>query len=191
MTRLILVGPPGAGKGTQATFISEALSIPAISTGAIFRKNMSEGTELGKKAQEYTSKGNLVPDEITDAMVRDRLAQDDAKDGFLLDGYPRNLAQVDALDAMLAEKDEVIDVVVEIALPDEDIVGRLLNRAQLEGRADDTEEVIKHRIEVYHAETAPLVDVYAKRGLVLEVDGSGTIEDVTERILSALEERLA
>ncbi|MFC5281278.1 adenylate kinase [Arcanobacterium canis] len=191
MTRLILVGPPGAGKGTQATFISEALSIPAISTGAIFRKNMSEGTELGKKAQEYTSKGNLVPDEITDAMVRDRLAQDDAKNGFLLDGYPRNLAQVDALDAMLAEKGEAIDVVVEIAIPDEDIVGRLLNRAKIEGRADDTEEVIKHRIEVYHAETAPLVDVYAKRGLVLEVDGNGSIEDVTERILSALKEHLA
>lgn len=191
MTRLILVGPPGAGKGTQAAFISEALDVPAISTGAIFRKNMSEGTELGKKAQEYTSKGNLVPDEITDAMVRDRLAQPDAANGFLLDGYPRNLAQVDALDAMLAEKGEAIDVVVEITIPDEDIVGRLLNRARLEGRADDTEDVIKHRIEVYHAETAPLVEVYDKRGLVLAVDGNGTIGEVTERILKALKERLS
>lgn len=189
-TRLIIVGPPGAGKGTQATYISDELQIPAISTGAIFRQNMADGTELGQKAKEYMEAGNLVPDEITDAMVKERLSHDDVANGFLLDGYPRNRAQVAALDEVLAESGDSLDAVLELSIPDDLIVGRLLKRAEIEGRSDDTEDVIRHRINVYHQETAPLVDVYKERGLLLTVDGVGTIEEVLDRILTQLNEFL-
>ena len=188
--RLIMVGPPGAGKGTQAKTLTEHMEIPNISTGAIFRSNMAQGTELGKLAQSYMEAGNLVPDEVTDAMVRARLAEPDCAEGFLLDGYPRNLHQVEELDSILADMGVKLDVVVELVIPDAAVVGRLLRRAEIEGRADDTEEVIRHRIEVYHEQTQPLVDVYKERGLLLEVDGVGEIPEILARIEAALAEFL-
>ena len=184
--RLIMVGPPGAGKGTQAVSLTSAMEIPNISTGAIFRSNMAEGTELGERARAFMESGNLVPDEITDAMVRARLSEPDAAEGFLLDGYPRNTHQVAELDSILESLGTSLDVVVELVIPDEAIVERLLNRAKLEGRADDTEEVIRHRISVYHEQTAPVVSLYRERGILLEIDGMGEIESVHERIVAAL-----
>lgn len=186
MTRMLIIGPPGAGKGTQAVRISERLEIPAISTGDIFRFNIKNGTELGKEAQSYTDAGNLVPDSVTNRMVRDRLAEADAQQGFLLDGYPRNAAQVEELDAILAERGEHLDVVLQLTADTEELVSRLLGRAAEQGRADDTEEVIRHRLEVYQKETAVVVDLYAARGIVREVDGLGSIDEVTERIVAAL-----
>lgn len=186
--RLIMVGPPGAGKGTQAEVLAKNLDIPTISTGSIFRTHITEGTELGKLAASYIEGGNLVPDEVTDALVKDRLSQKDVQNGFILDGYPRNLHQVEALDQILADLNVSLDAVVELAIPDEIIVGRLLKRAEIENRADDTEEVIRHRIEVYHQETAPLIDVYQKRGTLLRVDGIGTIEEVLARLVDSLHE---
>lgn len=189
--RLVLLGPPGAGKGTQASRLAERLAIPAISTGDIFRANITGGTELGRKVQEYTAVGALVPDELTNAMVRDRLAQDDARDGFLLDGYPRNVAQVGELDDILAAAGRPLDVAVELTADPEVVVERLLSRAQIEGRADDTEPVIRHRLEVYALQTAPISQVYADRGLLVRVDGIGSVDDVTERLLLALAAHLA
>lgn len=188
--RLVLFGPPGAGKGTQAARICEQLGVPAISTGDIFRSNIKGGTELGRRVVEYTSVGALVPDELTDELVRDRLAEADARDGFLLDGYPRNLAQVSALDAILKETGRTLDVVVEITADADVVVERLLKRAQIEGRADDTEDVIRHRLDVYAEQTAPLSDVYADRGLLVRVDGLGQIDEVTARLLAAVEPAL-
>lgn len=185
-SRLIMVGPPGAGKGTQAKVLCERIGIPAISTGAIFRKNIAEETELGLLAQGYISEGNLVPDDVTNRLVEARLREDDAQEGFLLDGYPRNLDQVAALDAMLEEMGEKINCVVELTIPDDIIVDRLLGRAALEGREDDTEEVIRHRINVYHESTQPLVSVYRERGILLSVDGVGTIDEVLERLVAQL-----
>lgn len=190
-TRLVLFGPPGAGKGTQATRLSERLGVPAISTGDIFRANISGGTELGRKVVEYTSVGALVPDELTDALVRDRLAQPDAAEGFLLDGYPRNVAQVGALDAMLADAGTPIDVVVEITADADVVVDRLLKRASIEGRADDTEDVIRHRLDVYAEQTAPIAKLYADRGLLVQVDGIGEVDEVTERLVRSIEPCLA
>ena len=184
--RLVLLGPPGAGKGTQAKRLSERLGVPAISTGDIFRANIKGGTELGRLAQSYTSAGRLVPDEVTNDMVRDRLAQPDTEPGFLLDGYPRNAGQVDALDALLAAADTGLDAVVQLTADTDELVARLLNRATVEGREDDTEDVIRHRQEVYLSETAPLVDIYAGRGLLVAVDGMGDIDEVTERLTAAL-----
>lgn len=189
--RLVLLGPPGAGKGTQASRLAQRLAIPAISTGDIFRANITGGTELGRKVQEYTAVGALVPDELTNAMVRDRLAQDDARDGFLLDGYPRNVAQVGELDDILAAAGRPLDVAVELTADPEVVVERLLSRAQIEGRADDTEPVIRHRLEVYALQTAPISQVYADRGLLVRVDGIGSVDDVTERLLLALAAHLA
>lgn len=186
MTRMLIVGPPGAGKGTQAERIAGRLSIPAISTGDIFRYNIKNGTDLGKEAQSYTDAGNLVPDSVTNRMVRDRLAEDDAQSGFLLDGYPRNAAQVDELDAILAERDENLDVVLQLTADTEELVARLLGRAAEQGRADDTEDVIRHRLAVYEKETAAVVEIYAARGIVREVDGLGSIDEVTERIVAEL-----
>lgn len=185
--RIVLLGPPGAGKGTQAARIAEALGIPAISTGDIFRKNLKEGTELGKLAQRYMDDGQLVPDEVTNAMVRDRLAQPDAAGGFLLDGYPRNAAQVDELDAILTDAGLALDAVVEITADTEVVVQRLLKRAEIEGRADDTEPVIRERMVVYGRETAPLTAIYAGRDLLASVDGLGEVDEVTTRLLAALE----
>ncbi len=185
-TRLVLLGPPGAGKGTQAARLAERLAIPAISTGDIFRANITGGTELGRKVQEYTSVGALVPDEVTNAMVRDRLAQADTAAGFLLDGYPRNVAQVGELDVILADAGLALDAAVELTADPQVVVERLLKRAEIEGRADDTEPVIRHRLDVYAEQTAPIAAVYAGRGALVQVDGIGDVDDVTERLLGAL-----
>jgi len=183
---LILLGPPGAGKGTQAKTVAERFGIPAISTGDIFRRNVSQGTELGVEAKRYMDAGEYVPDSVTNAMVRDRIAEPDAAVGFLLDGYPRTLAQVEELDDMIAATGHALDAVVVLTVDDEEIVQRLLQRAQIEGRADDTEEVIRRRQEVYAEQTAPLIDVYRDRDLLVEVDGMGEVAEVTERIREAL-----
>ncbi|PFG40437.1 adenylate kinase [Georgenia soli] len=189
--RLVLLGPPGAGKGTQAARISERLNVPAISTGDIFRANVAEQTELGKRAQRYMDAGEYVPDEVTNAMVRDRLAQTDAVDGFLLDGYPRTADQVAELDGMLATAGTRLGAVVELTADTDEVVTRLLKRAAEQGRADDTESVIRRRLEVYAEQTAPLADLYAERGLLVQVDGIGALDEVTDRIMTALEPKLA
>ncbi len=184
--RLVLLGPPGAGKGTQAVRLAARLGVPAISTGDIFRTNIAGGTALGELAQSYTRAGKLVPDEVTNDMVRDRLAQPDVAPGFLLDGYPRNAAQVEALDDMLTQAGTPLDAVVLITADTDALVERLLKRAEIEGREDDTEDVIRHRQEVYAAETAPLVGIYRDRGLLVPVDGMGEVDDVTARMTDAL-----
>ncbi|MCL2542431.1 MAG: adenylate kinase [Nocardioidaceae bacterium] len=185
--RLLLMGPPGAGKGTQAKFVAEHFGVPAISTGDIFRANVSEGTPLGIQAKAYMDKGEYVPDEVTNLMVRNRIDEPDAAPGFLLDGYPRTLAQVEELDGMIKHTGHQLDAVVVITADPEELVARLLQRAQVEGRADDTEDVIRRRQELYAAETEPLIAVYKERGLVHEVDGMGEVEDVTKRIFDALD----
>ena len=189
--RMVLLGPPGAGKGTQAARIGERLGIPAISTGDIFRAHVAGSTELGRRARAYMDKGEYVPDSVTNAMVADRLTEDDAASGFLLDGYPRTAAQVDALDDMLSERGEALDVVVEITADADAVVERLLGRAAEQGRADDTELVIRRRLEVYAEATAPLAAIYEGRGLLLRVDGMGGIDEVTDRIMAALAARLS
>ena len=189
--RMVLLGPPGAGKGTQAARIGERLGIPAISTGDIFRAHVAGSTELGWRARAYMDKGEYVPDSVTNAMVADRLAEDDAASGFLLDGYPRTAAQVDALDDTLSERGEALDVVVEITADADVVVERLLGRAAEQGRADDTEPVIRRRLEVYAEATAPLAAIYEGRGLLLRVDGMGGIDEVTDRIMAALAARLS
>ena len=185
--RLIILGPPGAGKGTQASRIAEHYGIPAISTGDIFRANIKNETELGKQVKEILASGGYVSDEITNAIVADRLREDDAATGFLLDGYPRTTAQVAALDEMLAESGVAIEKVLELVVDDEIVVERLLKRAELEGRADDTEEVVRERMAIYHRETKPLSDAYAERGLLVTVDGVGEVDEVGERIIAALD----
>ena len=184
--RLILVGPPGAGKGTQAELLCESLGIPAISTGAIFRAHAQAGDELGQLAESYTSRGELVPDEVTNKMVAVRLAEPDAAGGFLLDGYPRNLSQVAELDSMLGESGNQIDAVLCLVADDDEVVQRLLGRAAEQGRVDDTETVIRHRIELYHAQTEPLVSLYRERGILVEVNGMGSIESVAQNLVSEL-----
>jgi adenylate kinase len=190
MTRLVLLGPPGAGKGTQAQRLSERLGVPAVSTGDIFRDNISRGTELGKRAQEYTCCGELVPDEITNQMVRARLARADATDGFVLDGYPRNAAQVAELDVILADLGARLDAVVQLTADRDELLARMRRRAEIEGRDDDTADVIARRLDIYDAETAPLAEAYAARGLLVPVDGTGDIDEVTERVLGALATRV-
>ncbi|MER6939343.1 adenylate kinase [Nocardioides sp. NPDC127514] len=185
--RLIIMGPPGAGKGTQAKFIAEHFEIPAISTGDIFRANVSQGTPLGVEAASYMDKGEYVPDTITNLMVRNRIDEPDAAQGFLLDGYPRTLAQVEELDGMIKYTGHALDAVVVLTVDKDEIVQRLLQRAELEGRADDTEDVIRRRQEVYLEETAPLIEVYKGRGLVHEIDGMGDVDDVTKRIFDELD----
>ena len=189
MTRLLLIGTPGAGKGTQAQRLSETFDIPAISTGDIFRLNVKNETELGKQAKAFMDRGEYVPDSLTNALVRDRLSHDDATDGFLLDGYPRTADQVEELDDILAEKNQQLDAVVMLSADVDEVVRRLLNRAIEQGRADDTEEVIRHRLDVYEEQTAPLISVYAARNLVITVDGLGEVAEVTKRIVDALAER--
>lgn len=189
MTRLLLIGTPGAGKGTQAQRLSETFGIPAISTGDIFRHNVKNETELGKLAKAYMDRGEYVPDSLTNDLVRDRLLQADAADGFLLDGYPRTADQVAELDDILAEKSQHLDAVVMMSADVDEVVRRLLNRAIEQGRADDTEDVIRHRLEVYEEQTAPLISVYAARDLVITVDGLGEVSDVTDRIVDALNKR--
>lgn len=184
--RLVLLGPPGAGKGTQAVRLAASLGVPAISTGDIFRANIKGGTALGRKVQEYTTAGALVPDELTNAMVRDRLAEPDAEGGFLLDGYPRNVAQVAELDDILTSTGRSLDVAVEITANAAAVVARLLKRAEIEGRSDDTESVVRHRLDVYAEQTAPIAGVYASREVLAQVDGNGAVEDVTARLLAAI-----
>ena len=184
--RLILMGPPGAGKGTQARYVAARFGIPAISTGDIFRVNVSQGTELGVEAKRYMDAGEYVPDEITNRMVRNRIDEPDAEPGFLLDGYPRTLAQVEELDGMIKFTGHSLDAVVVLTVNQDELVQRLLQRAKTEGRADDTEEVIRRRQEVYAEQTEPLIDVYRGRGLLIEVDGLGEIDEVSERIFSSL-----
>ena len=185
--RMVLLGPPGAGKGTQAARISERLGVPAISTGDIFRANVAGETELGKQAKQYMDRGEYVPDSVTNAMVKDRIAQEDAAEGFLLDGYPRTEAQVNELDAMLAEAGLALDVVLEITADNEVVVERLLKRASEQNRADDTEPVIRRRLEVYAEQTAPLAALYEAEGLLVRIDGIGEVDEVTDRIMTALE----
>ena len=186
MNRLLIIGPPGAGKGTQAVRISEELSVPAISTGDIFRENIRNGTELGQEAKQYIDAGNLVPDSVTNRMVRDRLSRQDASEGFLLDGYPRNATQVEELDRILTELEQRIDGVLLLTADQDELTQRLLKRAEEQGRSDDNEQVIRHRLEVYEQETAPVVELYEQRGIVTRVDGLGSIDEVTQRLLSAL-----
>lgn len=186
MTRMLLMGPPGSGKGTQATRIADKLGIVPISTGDIFRHNVKSMTPLGVEAKKYIDNGDFVPDEVTNRMVADRIAQADAEHGFLLDGYPRTKGQVEALDAMLAEAGLSLSAVVELEVPDEELVERLLKRAEIGGRADDTQEVIEHRLDLYHRETESVIQEYVERGIVARVDGTGQIDDVTERLLQAV-----
>lgn len=189
MVRMLLVGPPGAGKGTQAVLLAETFGIPAISTGDIFRANVRDETPLGVEAKSYMDRGAYVPNELTNALVADRLTHDDCAPGFLLDGYPRTLDQVDALDAMLAANDHKLDVVVELVADPEIVIERIRLRALDQGRADDTDEVVRARLDVYAAETAPLIDIYKRREILVSVDGIGEVAEVTHRIVSALAER--
>jgi len=178
--RLVLVGPPGAGKGTQAVLLAERLDVPHISTGDLFRANLSEMTPLGVEAKGYMDAGDLVPDDVTCRMVRARLGEPDAGKGFILDGFPRTLPQADSLDAMLDELGVALDAVVEFAVADEVVVERLLSR----GRSDDTEDVIRNRQKVYRAETAPLLDHY--RSKLVSVDEVGAVDEVAQRLADAL-----
>ncbi len=189
MTRLLLIGPPGAGKGTQAARLADAYRIPAISTGDIFRDNVKRETELGVQAKAFMDAGDNVPDELTNALIRDRLAEEDCRDGFLLDGYPRTVDQVRELDEFLAGHGTALDVVVELIADPDETVARLRRRATEQGRSDDDEKVVRHRLEVYREQTAPLIDIYASRGLLAKVDGLGAIDEVTDRIVTALAQR--
>ena len=189
MSRFLLIGPPGAGKGTQAALLAQAYGIPAVSTGDIFRANVKNETELGVLAKSFMDKGEYVPDSLTNDLVRDRLAQADVSEGFLLDGYPRTQDQVLELDAILSSHHTGLDAVILLASDPDELVRRLLKRAQEQGRADDTEEVIRHRQNVYLEQTQPLIEVYSARGLVVEIDGIGQVGEVTERILNALTAR--
>jgi adenylate kinase len=181
--RLVLVGPPGAGKGTQAVRLAERLDVPHISTGDLFRANLQQETELGIEAKRYMDAGELVPDSVTVAMVRARLAGDDVSKGFILDGFPRTVSQAGSLSEILAGRGEDLDAVVEMQVPEDLLVERLLGR----GRADDTEDVIRRRQEVYAEQTEPLIGVYRERGILVEVDGMGEVDQVTKRIFEALD----
>ncbi|GAA5230517.1 adenylate kinase [Arthrobacter cryoconiti] len=186
MTRMLIIGPPGSGKGTQAERICAELGIVAISTGDIFRANVKGGTPLGVEAKKYMDNGDFVPDSVTNRMVRDRLAQDDVAQGFLLDGYPRTTAQVDELDDILATAGVELGTVVQLTADDEELVKRLLGRAQETGRSDDTEKVIRHRLDLYREQTEIVLARYAERGILVKVDGLGDIDEVTSRVMDAI-----
>ncbi|CAN7340937.1 adenylate kinase [Arthrobacter sp. LjRoot78] len=188
---MLIIGPPGSGKGTQAERISERLGVVAISTGDIFRANVKGGTPLGVEARKYMDNGDFVPDSVTNEMVRDRLSQDDAKEGFLLDGYPRTVAQVEYLDGILAASSQALSVVLQLTADDEELVTRLLGRARETGRSDDNEGVIRHRLDLYHQQTEAVVAKYAERGILTQVDGIGGIEDVTDRVLGSIDDVLS
>lgn len=184
--RLIILGPPGAGKGTQAARIAQRLGIPAISTGDIFRSNIKNQTELGRRVEAILAAGGYVPDEVTNEIVDDRLTWADAENGFLLDGFPRTAPQVEALEQMLTRHGHALDAVLELTVDEEAVVERLLKRAATEGRADDTESVIRERQAIYRRETAPLADHYQQAGLLVQVDGMGAVDEVTDRVIDAL-----
>lgn len=184
--RVLFMGPPGAGKGTQAALLAARLGIPHISTGDIFRANVAQGTELGQQAQAFMDAGEYVPDTITNAMVRDRLTHEDCRPGFLLDGYPRTLEQVAELDAMLRSAQQKLNVVVELTVDVDEVVKRLVKRAQEQGRSDDTEDVMRRRLEVYAEQTAPLIETYSERGILVRVDGMGSVDEVTERLIAVV-----
>ncbi|WP_374686149.1 adenylate kinase [Promineifilum sp.] len=175
---IVLIGPPGAGKGTQAKMLEQSLGLPQVSTGDLFRYNLKHSTELGQLARSYMDKGELVPDGVTIAMVRERLSQPDAAHGAILDGFPRTIAQADALADLLAELGGRITCVPHIIVEREELVRRLLNRAQIEGRVDDSEDTIRTRMRVYEEQTKPLLDYYDQRGLVAEVNGQQSVEAV-------------
>ncbi|MFI0468812.1 MULTISPECIES: adenylate kinase [Saccharopolyspora] len=183
MVRLVLVGPPGAGKGTQAAVLSEQLDVPHISTGDLFRANIGNATPLGQKAKSYLDTGDLVPDEVTNEMVRDRLSDEDAAKGFLLDGYPRTTTQAEVLAEMLRERGTELTAVLQFEVPEEELVTRMLAR----GRADDTEDIIRRRLAVYRSETEPLLEFYSDR--IVKIDAVGSIEEITSRALEALRNR--
>jgi adenylate kinase len=185
--RLLILGPPGAGKGTQAARLAAHYGIPAISTGDIFRSNIAEQTPLGVQVKAIVDAGDYVPDSITNDLVRERLAQPDTAPGFLLDGFPRTKAQVAELDDMLAARGQQLDHVIELAVDGDVVVERLLERAATEGRSDDTEDVIRNRQKIYSDETAPLVDIYGRRGLLVRVDGLGPVDAVADRVVAALD----
>jgi adenylate kinase len=189
MSRFLLIGPPGAGKGTQAALLANAYSIPAISTGDIFRANVKNKTELGLQVKSIMDRGEYVPDSLTNELIRDRLSDADAEAGFLLDGYPRTNNQVNELDDILSSQHRILDAVILLVADTDELVRRLLKRAEEQGRTDDTEEIIRHRQDVYLAETQPLIEIYSERDLVVEIDGLGQVGEVTERILNALSAR--
>lgn len=185
--RLLIMGPPGAGKGTQARLIAEHYGIPAISTGDMFRAMKTADTPLARQVRDIMDSGEYVSDELTNQIVAERLAEPDCDGGFLLDGYPRTIAQVEALDRGLAERDAPLDVVLSLQADVDELVARLLKRAEVEGRSDDNEETIRVRLQVYAEQTAPLLEVYGARGLLVEVNGLGEIDEVSERVLAALD----
>ena len=187
MIRLIIMGPPGAGKGTQASRIAEKYSIPALSTGDIFRENIKKQTDLGRQVEQVLASGGYVPDEVTNEIIKDRLGWDDAGNGFLLDGYPRTTGQVDFLDTFLAGTGHPLDAVIELTVNEDAVVGRLLKRAEVEGRADDGEEVVRGRQAIYRAETAPLIHLYEQHGVLVQVDGMGEVDEVTARLIAAID----
>jgi adenylate kinase len=189
MSRFLLIGPPGSGKGTQAALLAQAYDVPAISTGDIFRTHVKNETELGLRVKSIIASGEYVPDSLTNELVRDRLSEDDAQKGFLLDGYPRTNDQVNELDDILSAQGNVLDAVVLLVADSDELVRRLLKRAEEQNRPDDTEEVIRHRQNVYLEQTKPLIDIYSSRSIVLEIDGLGQVGEVTERILNALTAR--
>ncbi|MCL1840708.1 MAG: adenylate kinase [Propionibacteriaceae bacterium] len=188
--RLLIIGAPGSGKGTQADAIAQHYGVPAISTGNMFRAAVASGSPLGEQVKAIMESGALVPDEVTDAVVADRLGQPDAAGGWLLDGYPRNLAQVATLDAYLGAQGQALDAVVLLDVPADLLIDRLLKRAQIEGRADDTEATIRHRMDVYQDSTAPLIQAFQARDLLVRVGGVGEVDEVRERIAAALTARL-
>ncbi|MDQ2756996.1 MAG: adenylate kinase [Actinomycetota bacterium] len=185
--RLLIMGPPGAGKGTQASRIAEQYSIPAISTGDIFRTNIKNKSELGLRVEAILGAGGYVPDEVTNDIVRDRLTWDDAAGGWLLDGYPRTAGQVDFLDAVLQPDGDAVDAVISLTVDEDALVERLIKRARTDGRSDDTEEVIRERQAIYRQQTAPLLQTYGERGIVVEVDGMGAVDEVTSRLVTAID----
>jgi adenylate kinase len=184
--RLVLVGPPGAGKGTQAQFLAKHYSIPHISTGDIFRANLKAGTPLGVEAQKFMHAGELVPDSVTNEMVKDRLTHSDTANGFLLDGFPRNVAQAQVLSSVLAENKTPLDAVLELQIDDSEIISRLDNRRSVESRADDAAEVIVHRLKVYHEQTAPIIGYYSTEGSLITISATGAVDEVTKRAIIAL-----
>ena len=189
MSRLLIVGPPGAGKGTQAARLAEAFGIPAIATGDIFRMNIKNETPLGLKVKSIVDGGDYVPDALTNELVKDRLNEEDALDGFLLDGYPRTTDQVRYLEEMLAGRGQSVDAVIQLVADREEVMTRLRKRATEQGRVDDSAEAIRHRQDVFERETAPLLSIYKEKGLLVPVDGLGDLHEITERIMTGLAAR--